>query len=66
MQFFPGVSPEGVHLQTFALNPDAIQSSGSLNFTKAEGKMTIVSDTPADANSDKVIVGAVVYNVIDF
>jgi hypothetical protein len=37
-----------------------------LNFTKAEGKMSIVTDSPEDATTDHIFVGALVYNVMDY
>ena len=44
MNYFPGRTPDGVHIYTFALYPNDISPSGMFNLTRNVVKFNIVAD----------------------
>ena len=62
MNYFPGKSPKGVHVYSFALRPNEISPSGMFNLTRNIVKFNIVADAES---TDLLFINTVSYNIMD-
>lgn len=62
MNYFPGKSPKGVHVYSFALKPCEISPSGMFNLTRNIVKFTIAADAET---TDLLFINTISYNIMD-
>jgi hypothetical protein len=62
MNYFPGRTPNGVNVYSFALSPCEISPSGMFNLTRNGVKFNITADAET---TDLLFITSVSYNIMD-